>query len=236
MGSFTPGASAQIMKALFNSVQPTTGTGTDKNTPATTIPTTGASAFRIYNAATATTNEMGIFSAGTDSVRHRIDLIKSGALTTGLTEANFASNNTLTATGVATGFADYAGYTGMSQVSSGNPTGNHLWTSWTLGAEAGSTGKYQVSNTQQIGFPTCSASGATNNIIGFCLSAAGIANGTASNTTTGVAAAPASTTTILTTTPAAQVIFAYGDLSTGRFVNNNDTPVFTLGAIIITLD
>lgn len=235
MGSFTPGAAAQIMKALFNSVQPTTGAGTDKNTPATSIPTTGASAFRIYNAATATTLEMGIFSAGTDSVRHRIDLIQNSAgLTTGLTEANFASNNTLTVAGVATGFASYTGYTGMSQVSSGTPSGNHLWQSWTLAPEAGTTGKYQVSNTQQIGFPMSTA--VPNNIVGFCLSAAGIANGTAANTTSGAAAQPASTTTILTTTPAAQVIFAYGDLSTGRLVSANDTPVFTAGAIIITLD
>ena len=239
-GSFTPGAAQQIMTALFNSAQPTATGGTGKLSSITGIPTTGASTFRIYNSSVNTTNEMGIYSSGVETVRHRIDLIQNSSTTTGLTETNFSVNNAFTANGSGgTGFANYLNYTGMSQVSSGVGTApNHSWTSWNLQAETGSTGKYQVSNAQQIGFPTCGASpGATNTITGFCLSAAGTAAlGTAANTTTGVAAAPVSTTQLLTTAPAAQVIFAYGDLSTGRFVNNNDTPVFTLGAIIITLD
>ena len=237
MGSFTTGASTQLMKALFNTAIPTSAAD-GRLVSAATI--AGTHQYAIYSAST--TAGAGIYSASSANtfVRHRIDLIQGA--TVGITDANFATNNGYTATTGNTGFANYTNYQGMSQRTDSGTDNNHSWQNWTLETStttAGST-PWQAKNAQQIGFPTCGATG--NSIIGFCISAGGCQTlGTAALATglgTGTGASAAvSTTQLLSAAPTTtQVIFAYGDLSGLRTVANTDTPVFTANAIVITLE
>ena len=241
MGSFTNTAAKQVMTAVF----PTTNT----SNVAADIGST-ASGFKIY-----TTNagaSYGILVSTNTAVRHRIDLVNAvgasaGAnIGQGLSDANFPTinrGNTISgsvtigsATNVtfcnASGSA-YTGYTGMMMVTSG-ATGNHTWSGWTL--SEGQNVHWKAVNTGQIGFPA--STGGTASACGFVLSAVGSSinrdypGATAGNTTS-----TNSTTTILATAPTGDqtVIFAYGDLSSVRVISNGDTPVFTGGAISITL-
>ena len=241
MGSFTNTAAKQVMTAVF----PTTNT----SNVAADIGST-ASGFKIY-----TTNagaSYGILVSTDTAVRHRIDLVNAvgasaGAnIGQGLSDANFPTinrGNTISGsvtigslTNVtfcnASGSA-YTGYTGMMMVTSG-ATGNHTWSGWTL--SEGQNVHWKAVNTGQIGFPA--STGGTASACGFVLSAVGSSinrdypGATAGNTTS-----TNSATTILATEPTGDqtVIFAYGDLSSVRVISNGDTPVFTGGAISITL-
>ena len=240
MGSFTTGAATQLMKALFNTAIPTSAAD-GRLVSLAAIAGTHQYAIYSYNTTTGT----GIYSASsvTSFVRHRIDLIQGTAV--GLTDACFATNNTfqVASTG-GTGFANYTNYQGMSQRTDSGTDNNHSWQNWTLGTGAASSGNtpWKAENAQQIGFPTAGSGSSPNTIVGFCLSAAGsqtlgtAALGTGLGTGTGASAA-FSTTQLLSAAPTTtQVIFAFGDLSSPRTVNGNDTPVFTQNAIVITLD
>lgn len=242
MGSFTNTAAKQVMTAVF----PTTNT----SNVAADIGST-ASGFKIY-----TTNagaSYGILVSSNPAVRHRIDLVNAvgasaGAnIGQGLSDANFPTINrgntisgSVTINGSLTNVtfcnasgSAYTGYTGMMMVTSG-ATGNHTWSGWTLSEGTGV--HWKAVNTGQIGFPA--STGGTASACGFVLSAVGSSinrdypGATAGNTTS-----TNSTTTILATAPTGDqtVIFAYGDLSSVRVISNGDTPVFTGGAISITL-
>ena len=241
MGSFTNTAAKQVMTAVF----PTTNT----SNVAADIGST-ASGFKIY-----TTNagaSYGILVSTNTAVRHRIDLVNAvgasagASIGQGLSDANFPTinrGNTISGsvtigslTNVtfcnASGSA-YTGYTGMMMVTSG-ATGNHTWSGWTLSEGTGV--HWKAVNTGQIGFPA--STGGTASACGFVLSAVGSSinrdypGATAGNTTS-----TNSATTILATEPTGNqtVLFAYGDLSSVRVISNGDTPVFTGGAISITL-
>lgn len=242
MGSFTTGASTQLMKALFNTLATTGATATADGRLLSAASITNTSNIAIYNQTSAGT--AGIYAcvstghaASTATVRHRIDLIQgANAAIVPLTDANFpGTGNTFSANSTTNvGFANYGSYQGMSQRTDGLTDNNHSWTSWTLGD--GGSGKYQASNAQQIGFPTCAVTAQTGAIVGFCVSAGGSSTLNTPAAVTGLSGLPTSNTQLLSGSPAAQVIFAYGDLSTFRGVAVSDTPVFTTGAIIISLD
>ena len=242
MGSFTTNTSTNIMKAFFNETAQATGgaAAAGKLVSAATIATTQN--YVIYHHSTS--NVLGIYSASsasTNIVRHRVDLISGGSAILALNDANFPTNgNTFAASGTNVGFANYGGYQGMSQRTDGLNTNSHSWTNWTVGTGTGSGGNtpWNASNAQQIGFPMAtSAQSNGTNIVGFCLSAGGssITLGTAA-AVDGLSGLPVSTTVLLPSTPTAQVIFAYGDLSSARPVGTNDTPVFTQNAIVISLE
>lgn len=254
MGSFTSLVSKQLLHALFPSGA---ASGVSNLTPQSAADNTGGG-FRIYNqAAAGTSSAYGIY-AGTSltTVAHRIDLILGSnstlTLNTGLSDAYIGSNTLLAPAGGGASAgtitfpstATYAGYKGMTFT--GAAQGNHTWTGWTVQSAAETSnpiGSWRVDSVGQIGFPTNNTS--TVYAWGFTLSACGkAADGVspAINSNVGAGAGeldmPFSSTALLTTAPAAArpVIFAYGDLSAGRAINSGDTPVFTTGAIKITLD
>jgi hypothetical protein len=116
-------------------------------------------------------------------------------------------------------------------------TGNHAWFGWTIASAAETTGvvgSWKVSTNGQVGFPQ--NTGTAQNIHGFVISAAQTSANATVSATTGLAGATSSTSAILASAPTCPVVIAYGDLSSVRTVNNSDTPVFTSGAIVITLD
>ena len=242
MGSFTTGASTQLMKAIFNTLATTSGTATADGRLLSAATIANTSNIAIYNQTSSGT--AGIYAcistghaASTATVRHRIDLIAgANSAIVPLTDLNFPNNgNTFSPNSTTNvGFATYGNYQGMSQRMDGLTDNNHSWTSWTLGD--GGSGKYQASNTQQIGFPTCATTAQTGAIVGFCVSAGGSSTLNTTAAVTGLSGGATSTTQLLSGSPTAQVIFAYGDLSTARAVAVSDTPVFTAGAIIISLD
>lgn len=246
MGSFTTGASVQLMKAIFNTV-PTTGataTADGRLLSAATIANT--SNIVIYNqASTGTAGIYACVSTGhattTACVRHRIDLIAgANSAIVPLTDANFpTTGNTFSPNSTTNvGFATYGNYQGMSQRTDGLTDNNHSWTSWTLETSATTAGNtpWQAKNAQQIGFVTCATTAQTGAIVGFCVSAGGSSTLNTPATGDGRSGGATSTTQLLSGSPANQVIFAYGDLSTARPVAVSDTPVFTQNAIIISLD
>lgn len=255
MGSFTSLASKQLLHALFPASAP--GTGISNLVPLSSADNTGAS-FKIYNQTAASTSSTYGIYAGTSLgfVNHRIDLILGSnstlTLVNSLTDAYILINGlNASATGASAGTVgfpvsgNYVGYKGMTFT--GAATGNHMWSGWTVQGAAETQnpiGSWRVDSVGQIGFPTNN----TNTVYawGFTLSACGLAATGASpaiNSTVGSGAGeldmPTSSTQLLATTTAAgtrPVIFAYGDLSAGRAINSGDTPVFTTGAIKITLD
>lgn len=236
MGSFTTNASKTIMDALFP-------TSTSSHVPANSTSSTDMTVYKIYNqgyGANTGVPYVGIYCATTGAVKHRIDLIV-GSNTAGntspgsgvLTDANFAGD-TLTTTGSPTAGTlyfpygtstpnYYPGYTGVLQ---GDLTiTNNLWTGWTLTT---TSAKGQAANNAQIAFPAMTAGVANSGVTawGFCISAA-----------TATSSACASNTTLRSVTANANpIILAYGDLSQSRSISGGDTPVFTSGSIVITLE
>lgn len=230
MGSFTTAASKSIMDAIFP-------TSTSSHT-ALSSSTTAVSGYRIYNSVSGTANQIGIFCAATPVV-HRIDLI-SGTNTSGnvapsvlLNDTNFTSDtlnissNSPTAgtinfpnTSAAPHY--YPSYKGVLAGDTGIT--NNSWTGWTLST---TSNKGQAINNNQIAFPAMT-SGTSAGITawGFCISAATSTSSTCASGTTVIAAPTAGT----------PVIIAYGDLSQSRSIAVGDTPVFTSGAIVITLE
>lgn len=230
MGSFTSLGARQVVTALFPTATTTVISASIEN----------INALRIYTTSVAA-GSVGVFAhtGSTSGVRHRIDLLQGGgtggtSITSGLVDARFGANalNGNHAQGLsAVNFANYTNYEGMSMVASAS--GNHAWLGWTLdGAQAG--GEFKVSNNGAIAFPSCGAT--ANTVCGFVLSAAGTAAGAAADAD-GTSGAPSSATQLLTTYSGTNgtVMFAYGDLSSFRTISNGDTPVFTTGAISITL-
>ena len=130
----------------------------------------------------------------------------------------------------------YSAYTGMALTSA--TTGNHQWIGWTVQSAVETGGSWRVDSNGQIGFPTnTNLPGVVQTAFGFVLSAIGFANSNLAATIgTGACDIPTSATVLKLSPPTNPVIFAYGDLSSGRTINQGDTPVFTTGAIKITLD
>lgn len=229
------------MKAFFNDVAPTATSAAGKLVSAATI--AGSNNYVIYQHSA--TNALGIYSAsaGNSIVRHRVDLISGGSTIQALTDANFpTTGNSFAPTGANVGFANYGSYQGMSQRTDSGTNNSHSWSTWTLGIGTASNSNtpWSASNAQQIGFPMATSAQVNgSHIVGFCLSAGGSSLtgqlGTAAGAD-GFSGAPQSAILLLPGTVTAQVIFAYGDLSAARPVGQNDTPVFTQNAIVITLE
>ena len=248
MGSFTSLVSKQLLHALFP--VSTAGSGVSNLTANNAADTTGT-LFRIYNR---TSTTYGIHAGDKVTVDTRIDLILGSAAAQAvsgngvLTDAYIGANGLVAAPAGGTATAGnisfptngvYNAYTGMALTSS--QSGNHQWIGWTIqpSAEASSpVGSWRVDSNGQIGFPTNgNTPGTVVTAFGFVLSAIGMAASNAAATLgTGVCDIPTSATPLKATAPTQPVIFAYGDLSSGRTINNGDTPVFTSGAIKITLD
>lgn len=229
MGSLTNTASFNIMKALF----PATVSGTTSLTSEASIANTAA--LRIYSRQLTDTN--GIYSANTGGpVIHQMTLITGStsatgnpAPATGLGDGNVLANTLSSSPGVSAGTIEFAR---SSNYSSGGTVGASVAMSATAGQWAGWTvtqtsNKGQAVNNGPITFPTFTG-GSPVHIWGWCISAIASAAGTAVN--------PNSTTVLVTGTPALPTILAYGDLSFARTVSNGDTPSFTSGAVVITLD
>lgn len=244
MGSFTSLVSKQLLHALFP--VSTAGSGLSNLTPSNAADTTGGG-FRIYNQ---TSTTFGIYAAAKATVDTRIDLIMGTAgaqAVTGagvLTDAYIGANGLVnpaggTAVAGTISFpiaANYSAYTGMALTS--NQSGNHQWIGWTVQSAVETGGSWRVDSNGQIGFPTnTNVPGVVQTAFGFVLSAIGFAaSNLAATLNSGACDIPTSATVLKATPPTQPVIFAYGDLSSGRTINNGDTPVFTTGAIKITLD
>ena len=247
MGSFTSLASKTLMRALFPTCA-SNGVSTHVHLGNATSDSTGSN-FRIYNQTLAST--YGIYAGSSlATVAHRIDLIlgtnsSGGAATNaildgGITVNGLAQSGSPTAGTISFPVAGsgYINYQGMTFTSA--TTNNHMWKGWTLsGTQEGTTtiGAWRVDSNGQIGFPT--NSGTTVYAWGFTISACGTKAGLSPAVDgTGLLGHTENATTLMTTAPSGgmPVIFAYGDLSSGRAINNGDTPVFTDTAIKITLD
>lgn len=237
MGSFTSLASKEVLNAIFPTAAADLGAAGTNLTSLSAA--ANVSVLKIYTNATGAS--FGIFSGGGTGngsvVRHRVDLIKnSNSSITALPDTHFVSNGISTAgSGAGYTFATYTSYQGMCTVNSTVNTGNHQWYGWTINGTAEGAGTWKVITNGQIGFPQSSS---TNSEIihGFVISAAQTPANAVVSTTTGLAGATNNATTILTSAPTPPVIIAYGDLASPRTVAQNDTPVFTSGAIVITLD
>ena len=247
MGSFTSLASKTLMRALFPTCG-SNGVSTHVHLGAAATDTTGSN-FRIYNQTLAST--YGIYAGSTlATVAHRIDLIlgtnsSGGAATSAILDGGITVNG-LQASGSPTAgsitfpvsSSGYTNYQGMTFTAA--TSGNHMWKGWTLsGAQEGTTtiGAWRVDSNGQIGFPT--NAGTTVHAWGFTISACGTKAGSSPAVDNfGLLGHTENATTLMTTAPSGgmPVIFAYGDLSSGRAINNGDTPVFTDTAIKITLD
>ncbi len=236
MGSFTAGTATVVMKAIFptlnNTLLPMTAS------------TTAVTGFKIYNNIIGTANQIGILSQGVNVV-HRIDLITGSTVATGsapptaLTDLNFANNpavGTITTaspsgnqgtlaychqTGVSN--LNYFGYVGRLMGTASVPA--HTWTGWTI-TDGTASALPKAINSGQIAFPTLGASSVTHTVYGFAISAC-----------TSTEVAPSSNSALLAANSSGMpVVIAYGDLSASRNIAVTDTPVFTDGAIQITLE
>ena len=241
MGSFTAGTATVVMKAIF----PTTTT--------TLVPinatTTAVSGFKIYNNQIGgASGQIGILAyASATGVVHRIDLITgsivaNAANPTPMTDSNFATtpnlgtiNGALTVqgtlaycspTGVGTPAKNYIGYTGkLMSANPGTPVAAHTWTGWTITDGTASLQPKAV-NSGQIAFPTLGSLSVAQTVYGFAISAC-----------TATELAPTSNSALIATNASGMpAVIAYGDLSTSRGIAETDTPVFTDGAIQITLE
>lgn len=248
MGSFTSLASKTLMRALFPTCS-AGGVSTHVHLGAAVTDTTGSN-FRIYNQTTGST--YGIYTGtGLATVAHRIDLIlgtnaSGGAATAAILDGAITANQLAQTTAAPTAgqisfpisTSGYTNYQGMTFTSA--TSGNHMWKGWTLSSTAEGTttiGAWRVDSNGQIGFPT--NAGTTVYAWGFTISACGTKAGASPAVDlTGLLGHTENATTLMTTAPSGgmPVIFAYGDLSSGRAINNGDTPVFTDTAIKITLD
>lgn len=236
MGSFTAGTATVVMKAIF----PTTTTALVPMTAQTTV-----SGFKIYNSTSGVAGQIGILSQATNVV-HRIDLITGSTVQVGsvvptpMTDVNFAStpqagaiSGTLANQGTLaycspTGVnsLNYIGYTGkLMSATPGTPVAAHTWVGWSITDGTG-TAQPKAINSGQIAFPTLATLSIAQTVYGFAISAC----------TAGESAPTTNLTLIAATTSLMPVVIAYGDLSTSRNIAVTDTPVFTDGAIQITLE
>ena len=250
MGSFTTAVSRKLLSALFpnNGATPTSLT--------TSSLLTNASNLRIYNIATDAAGNVGVFcsdSTSSAAMRHGIHLIKGVGATAGtasgsLTDANFTvSGFTGTVTGGITALqipnsvvvGEYSGYAMQVMSAPAAANGAYTWKGWTLDSSAN-----KVWNEGQITFPQ--STGSTNPvIIGFLITGDVGATPTLSTANNGSATFGWVSSAWSAANVSGTAVIAYGDLSSYRAIQLNDTPIFTggsapggttAGAIQITLD
>jgi hypothetical protein len=226
MGSLTNTASLNIMQALF----PASTTGLTVLASAA-----AASSLKIYNNTPA--DSVGIYSRNATNVIHQMTLILGSTSATGnpapsvgLGDANVLANTLVNGGGISAGtitFANQASYSNTpGTVGASVPmVASSGWLGWTLTQNVNNKG--QAVNNGAITFPTFTGTPAVH-VWGWCVSANASAAGTAVN--------PASTTALVASSPTLPTILAYGDLSFARTVSQGDTPSFTSGAVVITLD
>ena len=224
MGSLTNTASLNIMQALF----PASTTGLTVLASAA-----AASSLKIYNNTPA--DSVGIYSRNATNVIHQMTLILGSTSATGnpapsvgLGDANVLANTLVNGGGISAGtitFANQASYSNAGSVGASVPmVASSGWLGWTLTT---ASNKGQAVNNGAITFPAFTG-GTAVNVWGWCVSANASAAGTAVN--------PTSTTALVASSPTLPTILAYGDLSFARTVSSGDTPSFTSGAVVITLD
>jgi hypothetical protein len=226
MGSLTNTASLNIVQALF----PASTTGLTVLASAA-----AASSLKIYNNTPA--DSVGIYSRNATNVIHQMTLILGSTSATGNPAPGVGLNDThVLANTLAAGsptpsagtitFANQASYSNTpGTVGASVPmVASSGWLGWTLTT---ASNKGQAVNNGAITFPTFTG-GTAVNVWGWCVSANASAAGTAVN--------PTSTTALVASSPALPTILAYGDLSFARTVSSGDTPSFTSGAVVITLD
>lgn len=172
----------------------------------------------------------GAASTAGNAVDLYIGLIKGTTVT--VVDDNFADSTGLINIGSGSntgiGEADYSGYKRVRITSTPTTAGAGTAFSAITGSVVGGTKVSSISINTQLQFPACqtgaggananAGSAVTNTIVGFFIS---------SNPKTQAQDVPAAN---------AIDIIAYGALSSTRAITANDTPVFTSGAITITLD
>ena len=252
MGSFTLASARALLLAMFpNNQSAATPSNTNQITSSTGATAAAQrSSITVYSNSTAVANSYGLYGSGTTAgeVRHGIHLIAAGTnagiTASALTDSNFtgvALQGNLGATGVAITLPPIAtnNYTTYASQAMPRFTGGtaYSWKGWALTASVA-----EVTNEGQISFPQ-NLSGNTifPAIVGFLIhtdvTTTSDASGGGSVTAGWINGGNLGTTGSTTTGTSGQpTIIAYGDLSTYRSIQASDTPVFTSGAIKITLD
>lgn len=244
MPGFPFSSSSKFLTGLFSTPQSVGGTDTNLRvyTSAATstlglFPKASTLNSTATGDASATTSSTwlaptGYAAAGTagNPVDLYIGLIKGTTVT--VVDDNFADSTGLINIGSGSntgiGEADYSGYKRVRITSTPTTAGAGSAFSSITGTVVAGTKVSSISINTQLQFPACqtgaggananAASAVTNTIVGFFIS---------TNPKTQTQDVPAAN---------AIDIIAYGALSSTRSITANDTPVFTSGAITITLD